>query len=109
MKSKTFALLITLCLTTLLATNSSSQSQQLSVKPPNGMVPDAVTAKKIAEAIWEPIYGAKSISRKKPFAASLRGGVWYVQGTLPITQVGGVPYAEISKADGRILRVWHDK
>jgi hypothetical protein len=41
-------------------------------------VPDVKTAKKIAEAIWLPIYGEK-IYNEKPYKVSLRGdSVWVV-------------------------------
>ena len=41
--------------------------------PPNGFVPDAATAARIAEAVWIPIYGAAQIARQKPFKATLKG------------------------------------
>jgi hypothetical protein len=77
--------------------------------PPAGCVPDAATAIKIAVAIWEPIYGAKHIAAKKPFHATLHDGIWSVYGSLPKGWVGGVPEAEISQKDGKILRVRHGK
>jgi len=84
-----------------------SQSTQ-SYIPPNGFVPDAATATRIAEAVWIPIYGAEPIAKEKPFKATLKGDVWTVTGKdLPPGTVGGVAEAEISKRDGRILRVIH--
>ena len=77
--------------------------------PPAGYVPDAATAIKIAVAVWEPIYGRKQIQGQKPFHATLRGGVWTVHGSLPPNTVGGVAEADISKRDGRVLRVIHGK
>jgi len=72
------------------------------------LVPDEITAKKIAEAVWLPLYG-KAIYQKKPFVAKLvNGNVWKVTGTLKI-QKGGVPYIEIQKCDGKILEVTHGK
>jgi NTF2 fold immunity protein len=53
-----------------------------SVRPKAGLVPDDVTAIKIAEAVWLPIYGA-AIYDKKPFTAKLKGNIWIVEGTLP--------------------------
>ena len=38
--------------------------------PSGGFVPDAATAKKIAEAVWLPIYGKKVLS-EKPYQATL--------------------------------------
>jgi hypothetical protein len=77
--------------------------------PPAGCVPDAATAIKIAVAVWEPIYGREHIAQKKPFHATLHDGIWSVRGSLPNGWLGGVPEAEISKRDGRILRVNHGK
>ena len=77
--------------------------------PPEGFVPDATTAARIAVAVWIPIYGAAQIESEKPYTASLSGGVWSVQGSLPAGSVGGTAYAEIAKSDGRIIRVTHGK
>jgi len=76
--------------------------------PPNGFVPDPATAARIAGAVWIPIYGADQIAKEKPFKARLKGDVWTVTGKdLSPDTVGGVAEAEISKRDGRILRVIH--
>jgi hypothetical protein len=72
------------------------------------LVPDEITAIKIAVAVWLPIYG-KAIYRKKPFVAKLiSDNVWQVSGTLK-TQKGGVPYIEIQRCDSKILMVIHTK
>lgn len=82
-------------------------------------VPDAQTAIKIAEANWLPIYG-EGINKNKPFKARLENNkIWIVEGTLPganevsgrsiSVTVGGVPYIEIQKSDGKILKVTHGK
>jgi len=77
--------------------------------PSSGFVPDAATAKRIAEAIWLPIYGKKVLT-EKPYQATLNSkGVWVVAGSLPKGMDGGVAYIEISKRDGRILEVTHGK
>lgn len=77
--------------------------------PSSGFVPDAVTAKRIAEAVWLPIYGKKVLS-EKPYQATLNSkDVWVVEGFLPKEMDGGVAYIEISKRDGRILEVTHGK
>jgi len=84
-----------------------SQSNQAYI-PPNGFVPDATTASRIAEAVWIPIYGQAQIETEKPFKVTLNGDVWTVTGKdLPPGTLGGVAEAEISKRDGRILRVIH--
>ena len=78
--------------------------------PKNGFVPDAATARRIAEAVWIPIYGEEMISLEKPFKVALRGEVWTVTGKdRPVGWAGGVAAADISKRDGRILRVIHGK
>lgn len=77
--------------------------------PAKGFVPDEETAVKIAEAVWFPIYG-ENIHAKKPFSAALKNdSIWIVTGTLPEGMKGGVPYAEISKYDCKILSVSHGK
>jgi len=77
--------------------------------PPAGYVPDEATAIKIAVAVWEPIYGAEHIATEKPGLATLHDGVWTVTGSLPNNTPGSVAIAEISKVDGRIIRVSHAK
>lgn len=76
--------------------------------PEAGFVPNADTAARIAEAVWAPIYGREEIEDQKPFRVTLEGDVWKVRGkALPKGVVGGVAEADISKRDGRILRVIH--
>ena len=91
------------------ATDRVAMSQApASFIPPNGFVPDAATASRIAEAVWIPIYGEQHISTEKPFKVILNGNVWTVTGKdLPPGHGGGVALAEISKSDARILRVIH--
>ena len=78
-------------------------------KPSQGYVPNAETAIRIALAVWEPIYGKKQIDSEKPYRATLKSGVWIVEGSLPPGWLGGVAIAEISASDGTILRVSHGK
>jgi|ERR1039458_8450937 hypothetical protein len=78
--------------------------------PKNGFVPDEETAKKIAEAIWIPIYGKDVIDGEKPFQAELwHDTVWVVNGTLPKGYSGGTAYITIRKSDCKISDVYHDK
>lgn len=84
----------------------TASQKSVSYVPPNGFVPDETTATRIAEAVWIPIWGEQSVSGEKPFVATLNGDVWTVRGTLKAGP-GGVAEAEISKRDGRILRVAH--
>ena len=78
-------------------------------KPKDGYVPDAETAIAIAVAVWNPIYGKDVIAQEKPYKASLSKGIWTVTGSLPENAPGGVAETDISKEDGRILRVIHGK
>ena len=78
--------------------------------PPEGFVPDSLTAARIAEAIWIPIYGEQRILAQRPYRATLRDSVWTVEGSMqPPYSFGGVAIAEVAKADGRILRVSHGR
>ncbi len=79
------------------------------VVPKDGYVPTKDVAIKIAVAVWEPIYGADKIADEKPYRTTLTEGVWTVKGSLPKGAKGGVALAEISKEDGRIIRVSHGK
>jgi hypothetical protein len=77
--------------------------------PKNGIVPDSVTAVKIAEAIWLPVYG-KEIYNEQPFTAKINNkGIWIVEGSLPEGAVGGTAYAEIRKKDGKVIKINHFK
>jgi hypothetical protein len=80
-----------------------------SYKPKDGFVPDTVTAIWIAEAVLSSIYGEEKIKSERPFKATLKNDVWTVEGSLPEGWRGGVAIVEISKQDGRILRVSHGK
>jgi hypothetical protein len=87
--------------------NTTILQQQMVTDTTINYVPDEVTAVKIAEAIWLPIYGAK-IFKNRPFNARLQKGVWIVEGT-SYTEKGGVPYIEIQQKDCKILKVIHGK
>jgi hypothetical protein len=97
-----------ICYSIITFTVLGAETVKHAVIPNNGFVPDAETAIRVAEAIWLPIYG-KGIYQRKPFVAHLNGDVWVVEGSLPKGVLGGVPLAEISKSDGRVLRVTHGK
>jgi hypothetical protein len=74
----------------------------------NDFVPNEETAKKIAEAVWLPIYGNK-IYDEKPYKTYLKDNIWVVTGFLPQGYIGGTAYIEIRKSDGKILKVTHGK
>lgn len=70
--------------------------------PKGGVVPDAETAKRIAEAIWIPMFGEETVAAQKPFNAELKFTTWIVNGS-------GDPekalFAFILRADARVLSV----
>lgn len=72
-----------------------------------GIVATEQTACQIAEAVWLQVYG-DVIYNSRPFNATLKDSVWIVQGTLHFER-GGTPYMEISKRDGKILKIVHYK
>lgn len=87
------------------------------------LVPNEVTAIKIAEAVWLPIYGL-NIYDKMPFIANLQGDtVWHVKGTLKPSgwsvdkqgdsvltiTTGGVPHIRLRKDNGCIIDVYHSR
>ncbi len=88
---------------------NNQASTQSNYKPKDGYVSDKETAIAIAVAVWNPIYGKQKIESEKPYHANLKNGVWTVTGSLPKGAHGGTAVAEISKDDGRILRVIHGK
>jgi hypothetical protein len=85
-------------------------TEKHSVTRAEGFVPNQETAIAIAVAVWLPIYGKENIERQKPYVASLVNGVWVVEGTWSKDYThGGVAIAEISKSNGKVLRVSHGK
>jgi hypothetical protein len=72
-----------------------------------GMVPDAKTAVAIALAVFKPVFSAETIKKQSPFHAELKGDVWTVYGT--VVGLGGTAEAEISRTDGRIIRIGHGR
>ena len=72
------------------------------VLPKAGVIPDADTAKRVAEAIWTPLYGAETIASQTPLQAELRHNLWIVSGS---ATPEGALFAFILQADGRILSI----
>jgi hypothetical protein len=80
------------------------------IKPKNGVLPDEVTAVAVAEPILSAIYGKDAIKKQKPLRAVLTNQVWVVTGTEPKGVVfGGVATIELSKLDGCVIRITHDR
>jgi NTF2 fold immunity protein len=69
---------------------------------PREVVPDADTAKRIAEALWIPQYGADTVASQAPIQAELKFNVWIVTGS---SSTEAPLFAFILQADGRILSV----
>jgi hypothetical protein len=87
---------------------TDEQMAERGVPRSRGYVPDAATAIRIAEAVWEPIYGAARLARERPFQADLADCTWIVRGRkVPGTQNGAL-IAEIDERDARILRIGYE-
>jgi diguanylate cyclase (GGDEF)-like protein len=75
------------------------------VSPEGNVVPDADTAKRVAEAIWMTRH-ADIVESQKPFVAELkRGVIWIVTGAPAMLGTERRLHAVIHKVDGRILSV----
>ena len=72
------------------------------VLPKLGVVPNAITAKRIAEAVWIPLYGTSTIADQIPLQAELKYNVWIVTGSSTPDEA---LFAFILQADGRILSI----
>jgi hypothetical protein len=78
-------------------------------------VPDEVTAVRIAEAVFIPVYGEKHMKAERPFHARLDGDYWIVSGSVgkpkskDFLVVGGTMMAEINRKTGEIRTVYHLK
>ncbi len=70
--------------------------------PKAGVVPDAATAMRIAEAAWLPLYDVDTIESQRPFTAELKFNVWVVTGK---AAVESALFAFILQMDGRMLSV----
>lgn len=68
--------------------------------PTSGIVADADTAMRIADAVWTPLYGTTAVAAQVPLNAELRFNVWIVTGSSPPENT---LFAFILQADGRIL------
>jgi ATP-dependent Clp protease ATP-binding subunit ClpA len=76
--------------------------EELARFPTQILVPDADTAKRIAEAVWIQQYGADTVASQAPIKAELKFNVWIVTGS-SLTEA--LLYAFILQTDGRILSV----
>jgi hypothetical protein len=80
--------------------------------PDKGVLPNEESAIKVAETILVNVYGEK-VLEERPFKAKLDGETWIITGTFHCPQgsvcKGGVAHIEISKKDGKVRSVIHDK
>jgi hypothetical protein len=94
------------------ATQQAQSAWNHSFVPPRGAIPDSITAVRVAEAVLRPIYSADLLKSEQPLQATLSGDTWTVEGSTPPVSpgkehFGGVAVVEISRTDGRILRLGH--
>jgi NTF2 fold immunity protein len=87
---------------------SENSQKKSAIGLKNGFVPDSTSAKKIAEIIFINVYGEEVLS-KKPFIATLKNGIWVVEGSLEKDAMGGVPRIEITQDSCKILNISHGK
>jgi len=85
------------------------KKQTRSSLPAEGVIPDEVTAVKIAEAILPPVFGDEEVSKYKPYHATLREGIWTVYGTLKPNARGGTPMLSVQKIDAKVIEIWHSQ
>jgi hypothetical protein len=76
--------------------------------PPDGFVPDAETAEKMAEVLLTRMYGDYQIELEMPLRATLNDNVWIVRGSAARIQLGGVAEMHIKKSDARIVYFKHE-
>jgi hypothetical protein len=76
-----------------------------------GCSPSGRLTEKQVLAVAEPAMKAKfpaDFDANRPYHAEIiKGGAWWVQGTLPTNTVGGTAEALVQEGSGKILEVWH--
>ena len=76
--------------------------EELARFPMQILVPDADTAKRIAEALWTQRYDAETVARQAPVQAELKFNVWIVTGT---SSAEAPLFAFILQTDGQIVSI----
>ncbi len=111
MKKKIISFLVVLLITLNLYSQECHRTAPKDTVNTN-YVPNEETAKKIAEAIWLPIYGEEVLAQR-PYNAILVNDIWKVGGLMPCRDEpgcrGGTAYIEIRKSDCKILKVTHGR
>lgn len=79
--------------------------------PKAGFLPTRGVALAVAEVLLTEIYGKEAVQAQKPFSASLSENVWLIEGQFPGGKFdkGGVATIKLSKLDGRVLYLMHDR
>jgi len=89
---------------------SCNAMAQKKIFEPKILIPDSTIAIDIALVYFKYIYGSENANRFKPYTAKLvNNKIWIVTGYLPQNMLGGVPYMEIQKVDGKVLKIAHGK
>lgn len=70
--------------------------------PPEGFVPDAETAEKMAEILLIRVLSEREVELQRPLRVTFKDGVWIVRGT-ERPRLGGVSEMHISKRDAQIV------
>jgi hypothetical protein len=109
---------IRMLLTTLALGTASgvvfAQKGKLGIVPKEGFVPDAATAKAIAEAVLTPVLGKEMVASERPFRATLRKDIWIVMGSVSCEGApagahcpGGSAEVHIRRRDGSVILMTH--
>jgi len=86
-------------------TPGASDLRQASTLPAAGCVPDAETAKQIAQVIWRAMYSEDVVLKQEPLRVEFSEDVWTVRGSSAGDPEAETLIAVISKKDSRILKV----
>jgi len=73
--------------------------------PAEGFIPDAETAREIAEILFRRFAPQSTLGVMKPFLVNQEGDVWKIRGKLPVGAIGGVPEIHMQKSDGKITHM----
>ena len=81
------------------------------ISDPRAFVPDAKTALRIAEAVWEARFGEYIVVKYRPYQVKLEEDVWIIYGTSEDGSIrgGGVPTIKISRENGKIIEAYLSK
>jgi hypothetical protein len=109
-KKYIFIASILICGTNAFAADSNRCQKE---KPlPGDALPNETVVAQVAQVILSGIYGKEVIEKEMPFSIILHDGIWVVNGVLDDSAgdvVGGVVTMEISKNNGRILKIIHTR